>query len=123
MTRALEHMADWRRHWRVALLLLGLLASGTVQIAAATHWHRSGAAVVGTTDHSAPRAPVGDGNDRDGCLLCQVVAHAAAAAPPPAPWVLVDAFESGTISSLAVPAGIAVIRPSHAWQGRAPPRV
>jgi hypothetical protein len=122
MTLLLERMADWRRHWRVALLLLGLLASGSVQIAAATHWHKTGVPVV-ATDQSAPRSPAGDSNDRDGCLLCQVVAYAAVAAPPPAPWVLVDTSEAGAFSNPAVSTGIATTQPSHAWQGRAPPRV
>jgi hypothetical protein len=117
----LNRMVGSRRRWQLALLLLGLLATATVQLAAATHWHRV-AAPAAATDQGTPRAPASDG-DRDGCLLCQVVAHAAATAPPPAPWVLVDAVEFGTISTPATLRGIAITRLSHAWQGRAPPRV
>ena len=122
MSAFLNRIAGSRRHWRIALLLLGLLASTTVQLAAATHWHKASIPVA-ATDQSAPQAPARDSNDRDGCLLCQVVAHASAAAPPPAPWVLVDVLESGAVFSSAAPHGIAVIQPSHSWQGRAPPQV
>ena len=111
----------FRQNWRLALLLLGLLATGTVQLAAATHWHR--ADLPAAAAQSAPGAPAGDGIDQDGCLLCQVAAHAAVTAPPPAPWVLVHAPESGTISTPAAQRGLATAHPSHAWQGRAPPRV
>ena len=111
-----------RQRWQLPLLLLGLLATATVQLAAATHWHKAGLPAA-NSGQSTPRAPAGDGIDQDGCLLCQVVAHAAATAPPPAPWVLVNALEAGATSTPAAQRGMATTQPSHAWQGRAPPRV
>jgi hypothetical protein len=113
-------MPGSRRHWRLALLLLCLLASGTVQLAAATHWHR---ALPTATSDQVPRAPAGDGVDHDGCLLCQVAAHAGTMAAPPAPWVLASALESRAVFHLAADRDIVTPRPSHSWQGRAPPRV
>jgi hypothetical protein len=111
-----------RRHdLRVVLWALLLLAGNALQVVAATHWHSSAisAAVAG---HSQPQTPTQDGIDHDGCLLCQVAAHAGNAAPPPAPWVQHVVEQShASIADSAHDAALIVV-PSHAWQGRAPPR-
>lgn len=111
-----------RRHGLpVALwLLLGLSATG-LQGLAATHWHNAAVATLASagTDHPIPA----DGVDHDGCLLCQVAAHAGTAAPPPAPWVLFTVTESHAASLQLVQPAAPLRRPSHAWQGRAPPTV
>lgn len=119
MKGLLQHLPGPRRRWRSALLLLCLLATGSVQLAAATHWHQSAQPEI-SAGSPAPGAP--GGVDHDGCLLCQVAAHAASAAPPPAPWALVSSLETSVESSGAAQGGVLVYAPSHSWQGRAPPK-
>lgn len=111
-----------RRDLRVALWALLLLAGNALQVVAATHWH-SNAISAAVAGHSQPQAPAQDGIDHDGCLLCQVAAHAGNVAPPPAPWIQhrVEQAQAAIQDSARDPALIDV--PSHAWQGRAPPRV
>lgn len=111
-----------RRSLRSALLLLCLLATGAVQLTAATHWHSSAQGGV-AADSPTPRPPSGDGPAHDGCLLCQVAAHAGATAPPPSPWALVSVQETALHSDAAARAAVPLHRPSHSWQGRAPPRI
>jgi hypothetical protein len=106
----------------VGLWLLLLLSANALQIVAATHWH-SNAISVAASSGSAPHAPAPDGTDHDGCLLCQVAAHAGTAAPPPAPWALFTVLESRSASLQVVHPAAALLRPSHSWQGRAPPTV
>ena len=122
MARLGKRMVGSQRRWRQALLLLCLLATGTVQFAATAHWHKAAESTVSAA-HRGSGAPARDGVDRDGCLLCQVAAHAATVAPPPAPWALVVGLESGTAADSAAHGGFVVLQPSHNWQGRAPPRV
>jgi len=106
-----------RFRWRFALILLTLVATVTLQLAAATHWHPAAASV---SADSTPAAPAGDQND--GCLLCQA-AHLSASAPPPAQWALFEAPRASLHINDAVQCGAGIPLPSHAWQGRAPPRV
>lgn len=121
MTGLLQRIAGKRR-WRGAVLLLCLLATGTVQLAAATHWHHPAQPGI-ATGSSTPGAPATDGLGHDGCLLCQVAAHAGSAAPPPAPWMLASALEAAAGFDAASQGGILVHLASHSWQGRAPPRI
>jgi hypothetical protein len=120
MMRLLQHLPGSRR-WRSALLLLCLAAVGSVQLAAATHWHPAAQPAVSFGTH-APEVPADGGPDHDGCLLCQVAAHAGGAAPPPAPWALVSVLETGVASTGTAEGGCLLYAPSHSWQGRAPPR-
>ncbi len=111
-----------RRHGLpVAAWLLLVLSANALQAVAATHWHSSALAVAASAG-TAPHAPAPDGIDHDGCLLCQVAAHAGASAPPPAPWALAVVIESHSASLRVDPAAAPSAQPSHAWQGRAPPR-
>ena len=119
MTGLMQRILGTRR-WRGAVLLLCLLATGTVQLAAATHWHAPAQPVI-AAGSSAPDAPASDGLGHDGCLLCQVAAHAGSAAPPPAPWMLASTLEAAVRFDAATQGGILIDRPSHSWQGRAPP--
>lgn len=107
------------KNWRAALVLLSLVATGAVQLAAATHWHTLVAGTAATG--SAPQSPAGDAGD--GCLLCQVSAHLTSAAPPPAPWVHFAAPHTTSVFDDVAQRGVAILLPSHAWQGRAPPRI
>lgn len=106
----------------VALWLLLLLSANALQIVAATHWHNNVISAAATGD-SAPHAPLPDGIDHDGCLLCQIAAHAGAAAAPPAPWALFAVLESRSASLQVVQPAAPLLRPAHSWQGRAPPLV
>jgi hypothetical protein len=121
MTAFIQQMTGVRRHWRLALLLLCLLATGTVQLAAATHWHKAGSAAA---DEWSGPLPAGDSGAGHGgsCLLCQVAAHASAAAPPPAAWALADATQFHTVAGIAPAREASFTHASHSWQGRAPPR-
>jgi hypothetical protein len=109
---------NWK-NWRAALVLLSLLATGAVQLAAATHWHPMGGspAVAGASQQT----PAGDSGDR--CLLCQVATHLSSAAPPPSPWVLLAAPRTSAGFSDVAQRGVAIPLRSYAWQGRAPPRI
>jgi len=106
----------------VGLWLLLLLSANALQVVAATHWHSTAisAAVIGD---AGPHAPAPDGADHDGCLLCQVAAHAGMAAPPPAPWALFTVLESRSASLQVARPAVPLLRPAHSWQGRAPPLV
>lgn len=102
---------------RLALVLLVLCAFGAQQWVAQTHWHGPVVSQVG------PEAPPADdgGHSRDhDCLLCQIAAHAGAAAPPAAVLLVLrpsGAFDLPRIGSVAdVPSP-----PGHAWQSRGPP--
>lgn len=104
------------RALRVALLLVVLAAMAVQQLVAQTHWH--------AVPHSRPAmvAPQGDsgtGTD-NGCLLCQIAAHAASAAPPTALalFLVVRTHVDSAVSyhETDVPAV-----PAHAWQSRGPP--
>ena len=121
MTGLIQRIPGTRR-WRSAVLLLCLLATGTVQLAAATHWHQPAQPGI-AAESSTPDAPASDGLGHDGCLLCQVAAHAASAAPPPAPWMLASVLEAAAGFDAATQGGNSVRRASHSWQGRAPPRI
>jgi hypothetical protein len=104
--------------WRVALLLLALVAASAQQLAAQTHWHATAVQVDAATEPPAPAAP---GTGHDDCLLCQIVAHAAAAAPPAA--LLLQAV-AGNGHAVRVPPVwhlVAISQPAHSWQGRGPP--
>jgi hypothetical protein len=111
-----------QRGLRVALWMLLLLAGNALQVVAATHCHSTAIAAVGTSG-AQPHGPLQDGIDHDGCLLCQAAAHLGGGASPPASWALANALESRTASPPAAQRGIVTPRPSHSWQGRAPPRV
>lgn len=120
MRHALRNLLRRRHGLPVALWLLLLLSANALQVVAATHWHStaiSAAAVPG----AAPHAPAPDGIDHDGCLLCQVAAHAGSVAPPPAPWALFTVLESHATSLQVSQPAAPRLRPSHSWQGRAPP--
>jgi hypothetical protein len=115
-----NHLLRRRHGLPIALWLLLLLSANALQVVAANHWH-SNAIAVAADAGSAPHVP--DGIDHDGCLLCQVAAHAGSSAPPPAPWALFCVIESSAASlQVALPADPRLL-PSHSWQGRAPPRV
>lgn len=123
-------MAGMRSAWRHLLrrqhglpvgLWLLLLSANAVQVVASTHWHSSTVTLAARADSGSPAPAAPDGVDHDGCLLCQVAAHAGTAAPPPAPWALFTVLESSSASLQAnQPAGPRP-RPAHSWQGRAPP--
>jgi hypothetical protein len=108
-----------KRELKVGLWLLLLLSASALQVVAATHWHNNAISVAASTE-SVPHAPAPDG-DRDGCLLCQVAAHAGTAAPPPAPWALFAVLETHAASLQSIHCAASLILASHAWQGRAPP--
>lgn len=102
--------------WQLLLVLLAVFASGAQQLVAQTHWHAS--AVAGSVSGS----PDGDAGNHDDCLLCQIAAHASAAAPPAASLQ----FNAATLPIVHVattPQGVAIARPAHAWQSRGPPTV
>jgi hypothetical protein len=115
-----RHLLRRQHGLPVALWLLLLLSANALQVVAATHWHNSAVAVAAESG-SAPHAPLPDGIDHDGCLLCQVAAQAGTAAPPPAPWTLYTVLESRSASLQAIQPATPQLRPSHSWQGRAPP--
>lgn len=110
------------RKIRVALWALLLLAGNALQVVAATHWHSS-AIFAAAAGHSQSRTPAQDGIDHDGCLLCQVAAHAGNAGPPPAPWIQHVVEQSHAAIADSAHDGAQIVVASHAWQGRAPPRV
>jgi hypothetical protein len=115
-----RHLLRRRHGLPVALWLLLLLSANALQVVAASHWHGNAIAAVASTG-PAPHAPAPDGIDHDGCLLCQVAAHSGAAAPPPAPWSLYTVIESHAASLQDIQPAAPLLRPSHSWQGRAPP--
>jgi hypothetical protein len=105
--------------WRLLLVLLALLAANAQQLVAHTHFHSGVAALAEVA--AGPAAPEEGSGRHDDCLLCQIAAHAAAAAPPSVQQLLPVASQ---ILVSAVPAGrrsIVVTRPAHAWQSRGPP--
>src|SRR5512139_419602 len=116
------HLLRRRHGLPVAAWLLLLLSANALQVVAATHWHSSAISAAAGTGQ-APHAPAPDGVDHDGCLLCQVAAHAGTAAPPPAPWAQFTVIESRAASLQVFHAAAPLSAPSHAWQGRAPPTI
>jgi hypothetical protein len=117
-----RHLLRRRHGLPVALWLLLLLTANALQVVSATHWH-STAVESAAGSAAAPHLPLPDGIDHDGCLLCQVAAQAGTGAPPPAPWILFTVVESHAAALQVGHPAAAQPRPSHAWQGRAPPRV
>jgi hypothetical protein len=117
-----RHLLRRRHGLPVALWLLLLLTATGLQVVSATHWH-STAIETASGHESAPGQPLPDGIDDDDCLLCQGAAHAGNGAPPPAPWALYAVIESHAASLQVLHAAAPQPRPSHSWQGRAPPLV
>ena len=117
-----RHLQRRQHGLPVALWLLLLLTANALQVVSATHWH-STAIESAAGSASSPHLPLPDGIDHDGCLLCQVAAHTGTGAPPPAPWALFTVVESQAASLLVSHPAALQPRPSHAWQGRAPPLV
>jgi hypothetical protein len=102
--------------WRFALVLLGLLALGAQQLVAQTHWH----ALVAQAGADQP-VP-GDGHVRDAdCLLCQIAAHAAAAAPPSVAPRLIPVAALHFVALPVRHETAFIPPPAHAWQSRGPP--
>lgn len=116
-----RHLLRRKHGLPVALWLLLLLSANALQVVAATHWHSTAISVAAGAG-PAPHSPTPDGIDHDGCLLCQVAAHAGNAAPPPSPWALYTVIESRSASLQALQPAAPLLRPAHSWQGRAPPR-
>jgi len=116
-----RHLLRRKHGLPVALWLLLLLSANALQVVAATHWHSTAISAVADSG-PAPHSPAPDGIDHDGCLLCQVAAHAGNAAPPPSPWALYTVIESRSAALQALPPAPPPLRPAHSWQGRAPPR-
>jgi len=104
---------------RMLAWALLLLAGHALQVAAVTHWH---GALPAAADVAAPQTPVPDLPGHDGCVLCQVAAHTGGSAPPPAPWILHIPHETRAATLRVDGSTFDVLRLSHAWQGRAPPR-
>jgi hypothetical protein len=104
------------RHLRIALVFAVLVATGAQQLVAQAHWH----SWLGT--HASVAAPADDtsATTESACLLCQVAAHAGAAAPPSAVPLFSashnQVFYSASYHEADVPAV-----PAHAWQSRGPP--
>lgn len=121
MHRVLRTLLRRRQGLPVALWLLLLLSANALQVVAATHWHSHAVSVAASTGSAPAPAPSPDGIDHDGCLLCQVAAHAGSSAPPPAPWALYTVLESQSASLQVLLPAPPLLRPAHAWQGRAPP--
>jgi hypothetical protein len=111
------------RFWRIALLLLGLLASNAVQLAAQTHWHALGAPAAVATSGFSQQSPDTGSPERDGCLLCQIAAHAGSAAPPAGLELLLSPQQLFHVSLRSAGYVAAVVRPAYAWQSRGPPQV
>ncbi len=107
--------------WRVVLVLLALVAASAQQLVAQTHWHATELVQVGTGSGSP--APVAPGTRHDDCLLCQIAAHAGAAAPPAAMLLAVVASNAHAVQVPSVRYLVAIPEPAHAWQSRGPPTV
>lgn len=107
------------RAWQIALLMLGLFAVGAQQLVAQTHWHTQ---VVASANDPGSGAPV-TGDRHDDCLLCQIAAHAGAAAPPATilRLAVVPSQHVAPVASLVQSAP--TLQPAHAWQSRGPPSV
>lgn len=105
---------------RIVAWALLLLAGQALQVAAVTHSHRFQPAMA---DAASSQTSTPDLPGHDGCVLCQVAAHAGGIAPPPAPWVL--HLAPAVHAQIVRDSGpfLVALRPSHAWQGRAPPQV
>jgi hypothetical protein len=105
--------------WRIALLLLALVAASAQQLVAQTHWHVAAAAQIDAGSESpAPAAP---GSGHDDCLLCQIAAHAGAAAPPAAMLLAAVAVDIHAVRVPSVRYPAVIPGPAHAWQSRGPP--
>jgi hypothetical protein len=112
-----SHSSRWfAGQLRLALLLLVLVATGTQQLLAQSHWH---AVPAGHADVVAPADDSGASTHAD-CLLCRVASQAGAAAPPPAPCLI--AASHAFVPSVAsyYQADVPAV-PGHAWQSRGPP--
>ncbi|MEJ0098881.1 MAG: hypothetical protein WDO12_03735 [Pseudomonadota bacterium] len=100
----------------MALLLLVLAATSAQQLVVQTHWH-----VVPVRRAVATASPTDAGSTTDdGCLLCQIAAHAGAAAPP----AVLHEFTTGSDAVAYVAAFCSTdvpAVPAHAWQSRGPP--
>lgn len=104
------------QHLRIALVLLVLAATGAQQLVAQSHWH----ALPGA--HSSVDAPAdhGGASSEASCLLCQVAAHAGAAAPPSALQLFTASQSQVPYSASYHEADVPAV-PAHAWQSRGPP--
>ncbi len=116
MKRRLPSLFLSARHLRVALVFAVLCATGVQQLVAQTHWH----SWPGT--HASLTAPADDngGRTEDSCLLCQLAAHAGAAAPPSAVHLFTASQTQVSYSASYHEADVPAV-PAHAWQSRGPP--
>jgi hypothetical protein len=111
------HSSGWfTRRLRLALLVLVLVATGTQQVLAQTHWH---AVPAGHAGIAAPADDSGANSHAD-CLLCRVASQAGAAAPPPALWLLAASHAFTPFVVAYYQADVPAV-PGHAWQSRGPP--
>lgn len=102
--------------WQLLFVLLAVLAAGTQQLVAATHWHAAVAAdsATGSTD--------GDPGRPHDCLWCHVAAHASAAVSPAPLPALAVAGSYLVLVSAEHPLAV-IPAPAHAWQSRGPPAI
>jgi hypothetical protein len=99
--------------------LLALVAASAQQLVAQAHWHATATVQVDSgADSPAPAAP---GTGHDDCLLCQVAAHATAAAPPAALLLQVVASDAHAVRVPPAWHLVAISPPAHSWQSRGPP--
>jgi hypothetical protein len=116
-----QRQADRISAWRRALVLVLLVAASAQQLVAQTHWHSP---VVAQAEAGlvSPGNTAPDTRHHD-CLLCQIAAHASAAAPPASTQLAVVVSE---LLAERVPAAshlVVIRKPAHAWQSRGPPTV
>jgi hypothetical protein len=112
-----QHLTGRVRVWSLALALLAIFAMGAQQLVAQTHWHTSVQAAAGGT-----QVPDQGHSRHDTCLLCQIAAHASAAAPP-ATLLRLVAVEEFTVRVAEVRRLVFLPLPAHDWQSRGPPTV
>ena len=110
------HCVPSARKLRIALLFMVLAAMAVQQLVAQTHWH---AVRHGQASIAAPAGESG-GKTNDVCLLCQIAAHAGAAAPP-AVLVLFAGTRTAVHCVAAYHQADVPAVPSHAWRSRGPP--
>jgi hypothetical protein len=110
------HFVPSARQLRSALLFVVLAGTGVQQLVAQTHWHamRRGEASI--------TAPAGDSGAKtnDVCLLCQIAAHAGAAAPPTMRLLFTGTHTAFPAVAAHHQADVPAV-PSHAWLSRGPP--
>lgn len=116
MNWRLPSMAPLTRRLRVALVLVVLAATGVQQLVAQAHWH----SWLGTTASVAAPSHDTGATTEDHCLLCQIAAHAGAAAPPAALQLFVASQTPVLYSASHHEADVPAV-PAHAWQSRGPP--